>query len=55
MNARESMAGNYLRNQFQQMDHDWMTSSTNRMLVGSDLDHAGNASEISTEGSHPNL
>ena len=52
-NVRESLAGNYLRKQFQRLECGWMTSRSTRRLVGSDSDYVGNASEVCTEGSLP--
>ena len=51
--AKESLAGNYIQKQFQRLECDWMISCSTRRLLRSDLDYAGNASEVHTEGSCP--
>ena len=53
INARESLAGNYLRKQFQPIECDWMKLRSTGRLEDSDFDQAGNKSEIRTEGSRP--
>ena len=55
MNAQDGLVGNYLWEKFDKMECDWMTSHSTGILAGSDLDQAGNASEVRTEGSHPTL
>ena len=45
--------GNYLWKQYQRLEYDWMTPLSTRKLAGSDLDYAGNASEVRKEGSLP--
>ena len=53
MDAWESLAGNYIRKKFQQLECNWMASRSAKILVGSDLDYTGNASKVRTEGSRP--
>ena len=54
MNVPESLAGNYLRKQFQRLECDCITSHSTVRLEGSDLYQVGGASEVCTDGSCPN-
>ena len=53
MDAWESLAGNYIRKKFQQLECNWMASRSIRRLAESESDYTGNASTVCTEGSHP--
>ena len=53
MNSREILAWNYLKKQFQRMECDCITSNSTRKFSGIQLNKAGNAHELRTEGIHP--
>ena len=45
--------GNYLWKQFRKPECDWMIPRSTVRLAGNELDYAGNAPKVSTEGSRP--
>ena len=53
MNARESLAGNYLRKQFERLECGCIMSRSTSRLAGSESVYVGNASKVCTERSCP--